>query len=343
MKKSDNIFIVLFALVMSVSCSLADVKDYEGTESRVNISMDWSQVSGEHPDSMYVIASKLDEPKVMGYLYPEMTPLHDSVSSNSEIVWPTGNYAVLSFNSRDDIMVSNRNVLRKLSLSLPSLADAGLASILDTALTDYNPGIRYISDAGDMYADIQTVSVNAAQTDVVVKPEALTQNLTFTFYMNVEDDVEVLDVKAVLSGIVGTVYPMTGYVDYDTLCRMILPVEVVDFVDGMRKYEANSRILGLFPSETESLTTGKGILQLMISTASYQGDKVFYAGINLRNTISEAAPMEYHEEDKGYSIAKSEVVLEVPMVLEVSNDAVMGDANDGVDEWFLNEKIDIDL
>ncbi len=343
MNEFRNIFIAIVFAVLSASCSLADVNQTDGRKSDISISVDWSEVGANHPDSLYIIASHTADSMTFGYLYPEMLPLHEDVSDEGPMVWPSARYALLSFNKRDDMEVTDRKSLRRICLSLPVLTEDEVQELIDTTIKDYNPHIGYIPDAGTVCAETQIVSVYEEQTDIVIKPKPMTADLTVRFFLDVHDEVEITGVDAILSGLVGSVYPLTGYVDYDNLYKSVLPVEPVDTVDGVRTYEAKMKVLGIFPPETETATIGKGILQLAVSTVSYRGEKIFNMGINLMHTINGASPMVMDETSQGYRLNTEEIVLDITNVLEIHIDTVVNDENDGVDEWFMNGKIDIQI
>ncbi len=307
---------VALALLSLLSCTLSKLNQVTTEYTEINLDMDWSAVSGEHPDEMYVFATK--HITLVDYVctYP----------SSEEFLWYSGNYNVACINKSDNLIVDNQWGLDRVSVALP-----------------VNEG--YVEDSGELYSDYQSVTITPGLVnDVLMTPEQLSQKLTVRFRIYGDSDVEIKSLKAVLTGVSNRVYPMTGVVNYEGLCNVVLPVRLVDVQDGVHQYEAQINILGLFPPENAQRTSGKGILSLEVFSSSYLGERTLSVGYNLKSIIEETGPMKIKDDGSGYCIAKTECVFEVPTVLAIGTDASVGnEETDGVERWFHRENIDINL
>ncbi len=339
----SKICLTVLTLLTTLSCALSELNQTPSEQIGISMDMDWSQLGGaQQPEQMYVYASKYSDRINYAYLYPQMTPVGED--AGSDLIWENGGYKVVCFNRRDDLKLENPGTLKHISLTLPVMAqDEATAELGD--IKDFNPGIPYLKDAGEIYAECKTQFINSDPDSkhIVLTPKPMTQELTVRFSIESETDVAINKVTAILSGVSGTVHPMTGVVNYENLHRVILPVTEVSENEGTHQYEAKIRILGLFPPETPEATEGKGILQLAVSAESFLGGRTIYAGINLMNSISEAAPMTVTEENTGYCISGNTCTLEIRNPLKIKTDSVVEDGQDGVDKWYDSENIDINL
>ncbi len=312
----NRIFAVSLALLILSSCTLNKLNQVTSEYTEINLDMDWSGVRGEHPDQMYVFATK--HVTLVDYVctYP----------SSEELFWYSGNYNVACVNKRDDLIVDNQWGLDRVSVALP-----------------VNDG--YIEDSGELYSDYQSIIINPGLVnDVVLTPGQLSQKLTVRFKIYGDSDVEIKSMKAVLTGVSNRVYPMTGVVNYEGLCSVVLPARLIDVQDGVHQYEAVINILGIFPPENAQRTSGQGILALELFSTSSLGERTLSVGYNLKNIIEETAPMKIADDGSGYCLAKTECVFEVPTILAIGTDASVGNEDtDGVDRWFHRENIDVNL
>jgi hypothetical protein len=57
----------------------------------------------------------------------------------------------------------------------------------------------------------------------------------------------------------------------------------------------------------------------------------------LKSVIEKAGLMEQTEDMTGYRIRKSEAIIEIPVVLQVSADKVIPGDGEGLEQWFEND------
>ncbi len=358
MPKKSNILTVLAAALLLCSCSASKLNRDVVTagEVEVKLTVDWSGVSGDKPEQMYLVANRLVGTTHFGYIYPDMTPIDPETEAVPlPSVWPNGDYYVVCF-SRNDALYTpadlveftkdNSVSLKDISVTLPLLNDEEKAGLLDPGMRDFNPCAPFVRDAGSFYAALNILRVSPDHsTEVVLTPKNLTQNIKVTFPINlIGGDIEIKSIRTFMSGVVGLVHPMTSIVNYRDLYKVNMPVEEVQSDGTNYRYESGANILGLFPSDTPEKLTGNGIFQVILSAGTPEGDKTFYAAINLKNTIEQAGIMSLTEDQSGYVTAKGEAVLEIGDVLTISKDGVVnGTDADGVERWQVLEYVDVEI
>ncbi len=332
-KRRISIFAALTVLL--ASCSIAEINYGESAspgenDNDISVTFDWSEIQGTQPEKMIVLGTRFPNTLNYGYIYPEMSHIDETFIQS--LAWPYGRYYVLCMNPREDLILSDDGRLEDMTLSLPS--SAGEAS-----------GEKYVTDAGELYADlvIQEINSDNGSRNILLTPKNLNQELTVKFSTHVSEEVTVERITAILSGVVGEVYPFSGLVNYKDLCSIVLAIEKVGEDTGIQHYLAKANVLGLFPPKDSGATSGPGILQLEISASSHLGSRTFYAGVNLSEEIEESAPMVIDREFNGYSISGPACTLEIPSTLVITTEVLDNGLKDGVDEWFNIEKIDIFL
>ena len=196
----------------------------------------------------------------------------------------------------------------------------------------------------------QRFSAMDSTMTVTFEPVSLTQSLKFRFRLQTDQGVEISSVDAILSGVAGRVKLMTGQVRNDVdnpTYKLYLNLKRLSEGDVVL-YEGSANVLGLFPSDSEIYKVGPGILHLKVE-ASVDEDgelkqKVFYAGINLKNLIEAAELMTAAADQSGYRLNKREAVLEIPVPLQVKRDKVISASGEGFSQWFINDgEIDVDV
>ncbi len=361
---------VILALMASVavSCNFAAI-NYDTTavaDVAVSLHVDWPESGEEKSEQMYIAAARTVNSVHFTYLYPEFTAIDAVFPSPDDAdavqpeplptLWPHGRYFVLAFTKNDELYnVSGLSEFAKdtgasmknINLSLPVCSDAEKETLIGEGIIDYNSYLPIVGDAGHLHVSLHEQEIAAdLSPEVRLEPEELSQHITIKFSVKTLGNVEISRMNAFLSGVVGEVCPMTGVVNHNDLYRVNIPVTESGTSGDLRNYEAEANILGLFPNELAAVSAGRGILQLIVYVKAAGGseEEVFYAGINLKNVISETLIMETVENDKGYRIAVNDVVLNVSSILTVSENSISGtSAGDGVDKWFENKNIDTDI
>ena len=234
--------------------------------------------------------------------------------------------------------------MQEIYASLPELSQ-------EDTIVDCNPYAPFIvhADSVLMCASQRFSAMDSTMT-VTFEPVSLTQSLKFRFRLQTDQGVEISSVDAILSGVAGRVKLMTGQVRNDVdnpTYKLYLNLKRLSEGDVVL-YEGSANVLGLFPSDSEIYKVGPGILHLKVE-ASVDEDgelkqKVFYAGINLKNLIEAAELMTAAADQSGYRLNKREAVLEIPVPLQVKRDKVISASGEGFSQWFINDgEIDVDV
>ncbi len=357
MLKKSNILAVLTLAVLLCSCSKSKLNRDVVTagEVDVNITVDWPESVEDRPEQMYVVANRLVGTTHFGYLYPDMTPIDPAAEAVPQpSVWPNGDYYVVCFSRDDDLytpaslveFTNDNNVsLKDISVSLPVLSDDEKAGLLEPGMRDFNPCAGFLRDAEQFYAALNILRISPEHsTEVVMTPKNLTQKIRIKFTVNLLDGVEIKSIRTFMSGAVGLVHPMTSIVNYRDLYKINMPVSELSSEGTSSAYLSEANVLGLFPSKSAEVMTGDGIFQVILSAGTPGGDKIFYAAINLKQTIEDAGIMALAEDQSGYVIARNEAYLHISDILTISKDGVIGSTDaDGVEKWKVHEFIDVEL
>lgn len=246
---------------------------------------------------------------------------------------------------------------------------------------DFNPYSKYIAtDTKPIYRAVNphdeetqeyTFTVQPGSvSEVHLYPQKITQDITFSFPVYVENQVGVDSIIAEISGIPRKMIIYTTALESDTTYKMLFKIgvdrehaeEVVlkmpegeQVVDRtFTKFECMSTIsvMGLLANNNPKFYTGAGILQLCIYSHAYDADgvrreKTQYAKINLYNTITKANLV--ITDAQGRIIQNPGIYPELPRtdtlridesILIVTRDLVLETADrdeNGVDSWAGDE------
>ena len=228
----------------------------------------------------------------------------------------------------------------------PSVSMQDIYAVLPSDTEDYgklaqfNPYSSFVSGADDILeVDFRRVSVVDTAMVMTFFPESLTQRVTFRLKVRTGAGVEIVSLRAAISGVPSKVRLMSGMVRNDV--ENTTHRQYVHMTETAGVYEGTISVLGLFPPVSESHTSGPGIFQVEVKASVEEGgrhyDRVFYAGINLKAVIERADLLEEAEDRSGYRIRTSQAVIEVPAVLELQADKVVSGEGEGMEQWFEND------
>ena len=223
--------------------------------------------------------------------------------------------------------------------------DAAVAAFVGNSHADFNPSYAYIRDSGPLFLDVMKETfAEGAVKSLRLEPERLTQRIAIRFRLELEEGVEVERITGEISGVAGEVELMSGTVDDSVTYRSLFEAAEVSREGQVSLYEGVVNVLGLFPGKDDSFITGPGILQLSIRARSGEYERVFHAGINLKETITRAGLMNALPGDAGFRTAREEAELQVESLLRIRNDQVEpGGEGQGVENWFNSDNIDVEL
>ena len=309
----------------------------------------------------------------------------DISNSSGDCLWVRpGNYKFVSYTSDSELIVRHEDEEenadaeeKNVSSDMESLImtykpvpvyDASLVSVFGSWKThntysDYVAGgMKPVYMAAADYIDVPVVADDGARVRVDFKPQAVTQHVEFVFGLEKESGIVVDSITGEISGVPGSMELFTGLLNpwksYKMLFKLGYPA-----LDS-REDSLHAEMLtcsgavdatGIVRSVNDLMQTGPGILQLAVychvtSEAtdvmpSKMFQKIFYAGINLFNTLTETKLLEWEEEHGKYSRTCTSAVLKIGTVLRLSKEKVLvgGSGSTGLDRWFEGDKVDLDI
>ncbi len=259
-----------------------------------------------------------------------------------------GEYYIMSFN-QNVTSFSTSGLQAFLNDPAASMKDIRLSAIKMTdeevlteyggERTDFNPLYDFIRDITPVYIEVQQVQISPdRQSEFTLTPSLLSQKITFRINMEIENGVTLENVMAEISGLAGSVETMTGQIDNEETFRSLMTMEEVSSEGNRKIYEGTINTFGLFPSKDQTFITGPGILQVTIRATDGTDTKVFHAGINIRQTITDAGILAELENGK-FRIARNEVTLEIPNTLKIDKDQIAPGEDQGVEIWIDSDEI----
>lgn len=245
----------------------------------------------------------------------------------------------------DDFMKDASVSMQEVYAVLPHIETAP-----DDRMASYNPYASFVKPAdGPLLCAFKRVSAQDSVQIVSLFPKSLTQRLDFRLKIRPKGGIGIKSVRAAISGVAGKVRLMSGLIRNDAAnptFRQYVEMERTGDEGDVCIYEGSTSVLGLFAPSSREYTAGPGIFQVEISASVSEGgtvfDRVFYAGINMKDVIEKAALLEEARDRSGFRVLKSEALLVVPTTLEVGRDQVVSGEGDGLEEWFVNDA-DIDI
>lgn len=229
--------------------------------------------------------------------------------------------------------------------------------------TDYVSGSKSRIFAGHVdYVDVPITATGQDTMTVEFTPKPVTQHVVFRFAIEKEAGIVVDSITAEIAGIPASLELTTGLVNSEKSYKMLFKT----FYPALSSREDSAQavrldcsgevdVTGIVRSVSEDMRTGPGILQLAVYShvtteatdvlPSLTLQKVFYAGINLYNTLSATQLLDWDESAGKYRQTCYEAELEIGSVLKLSKDRILngGSGSTGLDEWFAGDEIDLDI
>lgn len=356
-QKRKYIFVWIHCLWVLFCCECTGISTEEreapaNQNAAVKFEIDGRGYAGNRPDSLRVIFSRMINSRHYAKCIDALSgrPLADTVWSALK----SGEYYVLahgvdtnSYIDNLDRFVADQAVsVKELSWTIRDIHTDSLPLFEEEKWVDFNPGYKYIRNAGPLYADVierQTLQRNDT-TRIKLSPSPVTQKIRFRFTFRIEDGVEIVNVRGEISGVIPKMELLSRTVSDSVTCRVLFDVFEASREGEHIRYEGEINVLGLLPSSYDSYITGPGILQLSICAGAGGKQKIFHAGINLKQVIREAGLMTETETLHCYKIARQEAELTVRTILHIRADQIIsGTANNGVEKWYDQDKIDVEV
>lgn len=366
MNKTGNILMAAAALVLAIIAGCSKV-EYTGgkdtpTETFVRYTLDWegqTEVPSEITVAMSRILHTVHFSCLMDSLGTMKSVFQDSTMTPCDtltgLTMPNGEYYIAAFNSTPDsytisgyesFISDNAASMREIYILCPPLTEEEKEQLIGEDVADFNPTQAYIGNMSPVFTDVQKVNIHPEiDTTVTLSPRPLTQDIIFRIGVETDIEVDILSIKAEISGVAGKIQLMTGHISDTATFRVPFVMEKRRRDTQADIYEGRITTLGIFPSPDKTFITGPGILQLSIHAEADGHERVFRVGINLKQSITEAGLMEkVSDSERLFRTTKPEAVLDIASRLRISKNQVVLDGNgQGVEEWFENEDLEFEI
>lgn len=227
---------------------------------------------------------------------------------------------------------------------------------------DFNEYSDYVLPAlNPIYYSATRKSVKEGGCEINLYPSRVTQALTIRFNISksgVSKVPFIVDsVKAEISGVPSRMNISNGYMDISKTHKMLL--DSVEFIDGAGEIMEDSakctylrcrtkiNVPTIVNAESSKMTTGPGIMQLIIYTHLDGQNKtnVIQTKINLYNTLRKANLYSFVDEHRYVKRRISGTTLSVTTNLTIDGKKLSENADNsaGLDQWTSEGDIDIEL
>lgn len=312
-------------LLMLLSCTAVKVNEYGSidTTAEIAFSVKWQEGQTDCPERFSVALAR--HVNTVHYVYDWTA----GQAQGNEV--RCGDYYLTAFSVNDSLYADNGSLekfastpgfsMRDISVPLSEMGADYAKGLYGEDWVDTNTDFPFVSDAGHLYVESFSADLPSGQrTDIVLEPEDVTQELAFTFYVEVEDGVTLGSVKADISGVPVMFYPMTETVSAASLGRTTVSDVKEVARNGKRiTFGGSARVLGLFPSDDPALETGAGIFHVRIWSVIPSGTKVQDEFVNISNTIRAAKLMKVSGNGAGYCRNTDSAQLKISRIFKVTD------------------------
>ncbi len=234
---------------------------------------------------------------------------------------------------------------------------------------EFNAYSDYISSKGTpvFFAKTEHINIPVEKDSVGIitvdfTPQPLTQSVAFVFHIEKSQDVVVDSLTAEISGVPSTIELTTGLIKAQKTHKMLFrptykPLATLADSAAVTSLTCSDTInvTGIVKAYNADMLTGPGILILATYVHVDEYDeakgttqrkaKVFYASINLYNTLKENKLLDWDEEKDGYLQTVQNAVIEVKNKLIIEKDKIINDGttSTGLDTWVPGAQIEIPI
>lgn len=322
---------------------------------------DWNGAEEDKPTHMNIVASRiLNTWRAHGIADTRTGVVENGMSAPLQaeeagtFKLKGGEYNIFAINTREGVVIDSLNCylthpeakVDTMYLHLKEMPREALPELQGINLPDFNPGYKYIQDAGCIFYSVQKgVNIQTGQSKTLrFDMSPVSQQVQVKFKVQTIGDVKVDYIIAEMSGLCGRINISEAYLDTAKLYRTIFMFDAengVEQVDNdVTTYSASFYTMGIVPSPKESYLTGAGILQLAIFTSSGNKQHVFYAGANPRQTIIDAQMMKKENGRTYLNYTDEVVVIELESPLVIDSGKIINQEEDNT--WF-NPQGDINV
>lgn len=360
-RKIHIIYMIGMIAILGVSCTDVELC-YESEHphsAQVTIKYDWRTYT-EKPDSMFVVVSR---PLNTYHDYFSVDHQGNSLDSTgtirTAIPMKSGEYFMITCNNDKLVDVVNLDSFRvnassfsleDLTLSMQFLERKDVPQLDSIDWIDFNPGYKYVSNAGAIYANVQnyiTLYTGGAAT-VTFQPDILTQDIHFEFRIESDGKVEIDSAMCEIAGVCPYLNPYSGAVktEKERSGKMIFfPQKEQN--GNITTFKGKISAFGLIGGKDSTAVAGPGIMQIAIFVKSGEQQRILRAGANISKKIDEAGLLMLTDDGSGDIIqAKKEAHIIIMQPLEVNGNEISKPKEDGISTWIIdkeNSNIDIDI
>lgn len=243
--------------------------------------------------------------------------------------------------------------MKDLYASIPELPED---SLVNAGIVDFNPIYPIIHSAEPLCLEVKKQSIYPQKeaNQVVLTPQSLVHRVTFKINVRtvgkkeedgtlklVEIDSET-GLRGMISGVPSRIQLMSGVVTRDSTSKVLFNLKgekkpSISETESEYTFTGHVDVLGLFPALKPGSITGPGILQIVLQAQVRGRTRVFFASINLKDTIEKADMMLQTEDHLGYRCVQG-ATLELADTLVVSEDQIWSSGGNGLEMWFDNEQ-----
>lgn len=353
---------VLF-LVLATSCAKVEYTGSEDTptETFVRYTLEWADTTGtpsETTVAMSRILHTIHMSCVMDSSGTITSVLQDTLMTPCDTVtgltMPNGEYYIIAFNQDNDaytldgyqeFLCDKGFSMRDIYIRPKSYTEEEAAANFG-GTTSFNPNLSYAQSMKQVWSDVKKANIHPEiDTVVILSPAPLTQEVTFRIGIEAGSGVEIKKVDAEISGAAEAAQLLTRHISDTTTCKVPFTMDAVGNDGAATIYQGSIWTLGLFPAIDATYSTGPGILQVSVTATSEGHEKVFHAGINLKQSITDAGLTEKAaENERLYRLAAREATIDVNAKLHIEKDQIILDGNGkGVEIWFEKEELEFEI
>ena len=343
-------FILSFAGCTAVDYGYIDYGEDSGVnpdEVGVSLSYSWPSSAGDGISGVNVLMSRIYNE--VHYVWTD-----ESAADVDTVAVLGGDYYAIAFGwnnedykaigiegFRDDASMGMRTVCA----GIPEMTKDEIAAEYGKDVNDFNPSLPYIRQAGSLWMGAVKFSAlsSEGQKNLNFRMEDLTMTVHLSMKVRTEDNVEVERLSGDLAGTPCRISLMSGIVPPDKSGKVLFDFSKSGQSGNVIVYEASVKVLGLLAPENSTLKTGPGILRITLIAKSGENQRVFYAGINLKNEIENAKVMLLSSDKSGYRKNLSEAYINVGSELKIGKVQIETGGSEAVGGWFENQDINVDL
>ena len=362
MSKCSNILKAAAVLIIAISTSCTKV-EYNGdkdtpTETFVRYTLDWAG-QDEVPSELTVVMGRIINTVHFSFMLDSIGTI-TSVLENATMVAcdtltgltiPNGEYYTMIFNKNteaynidgyDSFITDKSFSMRNMYVSAKDCSNDMFTQIQEKA-SDFNPTQKYIKEVKPVWIDVVKNNIHPEiDTTIQLNPKPFTQQLTFRVSIKADDGVDIKKVVGMISGVPQRAQIMTGHISDTLTCRapfVMAPIESTDI------YEGSVCVLGAIPSIDPTYTTGPGIFEVLIEAVVGEKSRIFHAGLNMMDSMTEANLVErVSETERLYKIVATEALFDIEAKLMIKKDQIDLDNNvPGIEGWFTKDEFEFEI